>query len=607
MNDRTTLLLCFASCIAAALILLLSRAYPSLAPISLIFFGLAVWFCTNSQRPGFCLVAVAATTTLVLVFRFPYLTWGDPWQDYESVWEVIVQGSTATAGYRLQQPVFPVIVSAFSGFLSIQPMLAQKMIVPLVGSLSVSILYFIGREYTDRTTALTASLIYLSSIPYLHWASQGVREALGIPFFLLSIYFSHRAVRTGRVSDILLSFCMISGLILAHHQSAFMFSVIFPVMTLAEIYLFRSDARIKREAGIICLILGFSLLFMLTWWRYRLSFIYISFIDDINKITPFHSIPGIVQVIGLFLLFICFAYLPSICPGVTRPLRYLMHWISKRVWILQVGGFFIAIGGVVLLVTSLAGYSFLAVRYPVPMIFAGVLILILALIGVPEFLTSKRFPLLLFAAVPLILLGIGLTRAIPGIELLWNSQIDPLRFLGYLWPPVALMAGAGIIRLFRTDRQWQLGVTIIFLFMLTTTFPSIVMMGTSFEKGTIWYDNRSLVISHPETEIQAVEWFGNEKTNGILTSDRYAFSVARWLNTQGSSVKEPVERPSPNSRYEYWLLTSRMDTYANFVEWITQVPHPVTAGERQMMDDQSVRMYDNGDAVLYRNRGSGQN
>jgi len=238
------------------------------------------------------------------------------------------------------------------------------------------------------------------------------------------------------------------------------------------------------------------------------------------------------------------------------------------------------------------------------MIFAGVIILILALIGFPDFLTSKRFPLMIFAAIPLILLGLGLTRAIPGIELLWNSQIDPLRFLGYLWPPVALMVGAGIIKLFRTERQWQFGLIILFLFMFSTTFPSLVMMGTPFEKGNIWYDNRSLVISHPETEIQAIEWFGDEKTNGTLTSDRYAFSPARWLNTQGSSVKEPIQRPSPDSTYKYWLLTSRMNTYANFVEWITQVPHPVTTEEWQTMDDHSVRMYDNGDAVLYRNLNS---
>ncbi|PWR74713.1 glycosyltransferase family 39 protein [Methanospirillum lacunae] len=601
MNDRTYLYLCSVSCAAAACILLLSRIYPSLAPLSLICFGIAVLSCISCQRPGSSLVIIAATTALILSFRFPYLTWGDPWQDYESVLEVLVQGSTAAAGYRLQQPVFPVVVSALSGFLSISPMTVQKIIIPLIGSLSVSILYFMGREYTDRKTALTASLIYLASIPYLHWASQGVRETLAIPFFLLSIYFSHRAVRTGRVSDIFLSITVITGLVLAHHQSAFMFCVIFPVMTLAEIYLFKSDTRIRKDAGIICLIMAFALSLMLIWWKFRLTFIYISFIDDINKISPLHTIPAIIQVIGIFLIFVCVAFLPSFYQGVTRPLRCLMYWLSRKVWILQIGGFCLAIGGLILLVSSLAGYSFIAVRYPAPMISAGVLILLLILTGLPDFLTPKRFPLLLFAAVPLVLLALGLTRALPGIELLWNSQIDPLRFLGYLWPPLALAAGAGILRIFKTEKRWKIATVILFLFLLATTFPSVVLMGTPFEKGTIWYDNRSFVISHPDTEIQAIEWFKGEKTDGTLTSDRYAFSAARWLNTQGSSVKEPIERPSPDSSYNYWLLTSRMSIYANFVEWITQEAYPVTTRERESLDLNTVRLYDNGDAVLYRN------
>lgn len=578
--------------------------FPSLAPLSLIFFGVAVFSCISCKRPGLSLVIIAATTALILSFRFPYLTWGDPWQDYESVLEVLVQGSTAAAGYRLQQPVFPVVVSALSGFLSISPMTAQKIVIPLIGSLSVSILYYMGREYTDRKTALTGSLIYLASIPYLHWASQGVRETLAIPFFLLSIYFSHRAVRTGRVSDILLSITVITGLVLAHHQSAFMFCVIFPVMTLAEIYLFKSDTRTRKDAGIICFIMAFAFSLMLVWWKFRLTFIYISFIDDINKISPLHTIPAIIQVIGIFLIFICITFLPSFYPEITRPLRGFMYWLARKVWILQVVGFCLAIGGLLLLVTSLAGYSFIAVRYPAPMIIAGILILLLILTGLPDFLTPSRFPLLLFAAVPLVLLVLGLTRALPGIELLWNSQIDPLRFLGYLWPPLALAAGAGTIRIFKSELKWKVATVFLFLFLLATTFPSVVLMGTPFEKGTIWYDDRSYVISHPDTEIQAIGWFKDEKTNGTLTSDRYTFSAARWLNTQGSSVKEPIERPSPDSSYGYWLLTSRMSTYANFVEWITQQPYPVTTRERESLDEHSVRMYDNGDAVIYKNAGS---
>lgn len=599
MNARTHLLICLITCGVAALILLLARLQPYIAPLSLIFLAIAVISCIRSSRPGLCLVLIAATTTLILSLRFPYLSWGDPWQDYESVMEVLMQGSTVTTGYRLQQPVFPVIVSSLAGYLSLSPMSAQKIVIPLIGSLSVSILYFLGREYTDRKTALTASLIYLSTLPYLHWASQGVRETLGIPFFLLSLYFSHRAVRTGRVSDIILSLTLITGLILTHHQSAFMFCVIFPVMTLTELYLFRPVTRMRVEAFFICLITGFGLSLTLLWWSRRIIFIYQSFIAAVDKLSLWNREPRITPVVIGFFVLAIFAFLPSFLPDITRPVRYLMHWSYQQRKFLQIGGFFVAIGGIVLLITSFTGHSFLAVRYPFPMVAAGILILLLILIGLPLFLTSERFALLAFAAVPALMLCLGLTRAIPGIEVLWSTQIDPLRFLGYLWPPLALVAGAGVIRVFNTERRWQAGVLAIFLVSLVTTFPSIVLLGTSFDKGDIWYDDRSLVVSHPGTEIQAIEWFGKQKTQGSLTSDRYAFSAARWLNTQGKVVKEPTGRPADSTGEDYWLLTSRMDKYANFVEWITHEAYPISREEREKLDENTIRLYDNGNTVIY--------
>ena len=599
MKTDYPLLTCILCCMIAAAILLWARIIPQAAPFSLIFLALAVFACIRSEREAVCLAVIAATVTLTLSLRFPYLPWADPWQDYEGVLEVLTQGSIGVAGYRLQQPVLPVIVAALSGWTGIAPMTIQKLAIPLAGSLSVSALYGIGKEYLDRETALAASIIFLTGIPYLHWASQGVRETLGIPFFLVALFVAHRAVKMNRICDLIITCILVSGLIMAHHLSAFMFCVIFPAMTLAELYLFRPADRMRREALLICVITGYALTCMLLWWSGRLSFIYISFIRAVGRFIPVPQdavwVPVLIAVLILGLL----ASLPIISPAVTNILRTLMALLCRQQQLLRVAGFILGCGAVILLFTSLTGHSFLAIRYPAPMILAGGITLLLVLAGLPRFLSAERFPLLAFAMVPALMLILGMTRAVPGIDLLWSSQIDPLRFLGFLWPPLALIAGAGLSGSFGNRALLQPALITVFIISLVTVFPSLVFAGTAFEPGNPWFDNRSLIISHPASEVQAIQWYGAVKPAGNLTSDRYAFSAARWLNTQGTRVFEPVRRPPGGSAGDSWLITSRMERYANFIEWITQEARPVTRQERRRMDIQDIRMYDNGDAVVY--------
>jgi hypothetical protein len=601
MREKTSLIICLLSSGIAALILLGARSEPQIAPFFLIFFIISVFACSKSEHPGYCLGIIAATTTLTLSFRFPYLTWGDPWQDYEGILEVLVQGSTATAGYRLQQPTLAVLVASLSGFTGISPMGIQKIAIPLIGSLSVPALYSIGRYYTDRKTALTASIIFLTGIPYLHWASQGVRETLGIPFFLISIWFSLRAVKTRKTSDIILSLLIITGLILTHHQSAFLFCVVFSTMAMVEIYLFTTPDRTLRETCIIGLIAGITLIATLLWWQKRIPFIYTSFLDAVNQLLFRDNEIRIVPVVFAFLLFVLFLSLPSLFPGLIRKFRFVVQRMYvKRVFFLY-GIYIMTLFGGIILFGLLSGHSFLTIQYPPQMILIGILSLLLILAGLPEFIITRRFQVLIFAAVPAVMLFLGVTRIIPGMDILWTKQIDPLRFLGYLWPPLALMAGAGMVRIFPEKRWWLIGIITVGTLSLLAVFPSIVFLGETFEQNSPFYDNRSLVISHPSSEIQAIHWYGIQQgTSGSLTSDRYAFSAARWLNTQGKQVTGPMNRPSERRESGYWLLTSRMDTYANFVEWVTGKPQPVSPEERGELDRNTVRIYDNGDAVIYR-------
>ncbi|MFH0966750.1 MAG: hypothetical protein V1862_03590, partial [Methanobacteriota archaeon] len=327
---------------------------------------------------------------------------------------------------------------------------------------------------------------------------------------------------------------------------------------------------------------------------------YNSFIGDLNQLMFRDNELRLVPVGIGFLLFAILLFLPSLVPGGICLSRKIAEKVNTYRGIFLKGIYIIAICGGFVLITSLTGHSFLSIQYPLQMIGIGILSFFLILMGLSEFFTAKRFQLLVFAAVPAAMLILGVTRIIPGMDILWSNQIDPLRFLGYLWPPMAIIAGAGLVKICPGERWWLIGVMMMGVLSLLAAFPSVVFIGETFDQSSPFYDNRSLVISHPESEIQAIEWFGVQQgTKGALTSDRYAFSAARWLNTQGKQVNGPVSRPSERSEPGYWLLTSRMDIYANFVEWLTKTPYPVSPGERDELDKNAIRMYDNGDSVIY--------
>ncbi|HWQ63955.1 MAG TPA: hypothetical protein VN429_06025 [Methanospirillum sp.] len=92
MTDSAYVLGCLVFCGGAAEALLVARIIPECAILALIFLGAAIYLTITSKNPLTCLLILSATTTLILSLRFSSLTWGDPWQDYESVLEILVQG-----------------------------------------------------------------------------------------------------------------------------------------------------------------------------------------------------------------------------------------------------------------------------------------------------------------------------------------------------------------------------------------------------------------------------------------------------------------------------------------------------------------------------------
>jgi len=271
-----------------------------------------------------------------------------------------------------------------------------------------------------------------------------------------------------------------------------------------------------------------------------------------------------------------------------RRVPYILSLINRILNPVQI----ILIGGICLFgLLTLLGRSPVLTSYSPLTIFPLLIVFILVIIGAGEFLKSHRIVFLIWAILP----GTMLVGGIFISSFLYSSaniQIDPFRFLGYLWPAVAVMAGSTITRI--KNPTIVNGATVILcVLLLLSTFPPIVFQGTSS-------DDRSLVISHPPGELMAITWFKEQNISGILSSDRYGMAPARWLNPLGYQVVEPQGRPGVWNGTAYWLITDRMKQYANFDEWIMRTPHPLDQNELKKIDTMMDREYDNGVAAVYR-------
>jgi hypothetical protein len=594
MKDRIIIPLCLILSAAAGLSLLAARQNPAYGLVAPLFLGLAVFLILGAEKPSVPLLFISGVVTLTLSFRFTTLTWGDPWQDYESVIEVLTQGSTTLPGYRLQQPILPVLVGTISLASSVQPLLVQKIAIPLVSALSAPILYSLSRRYIDKRAALAGTVLFLAGIPYLHWASQGVRETIGIPFFLFALLFSIQILEEGRYNDILILIPILTGLILSHHQSAVFFVAILTAILLIRLYFISEPKNMKKLVLGGFIIIGGSMGIILLWWALRIPFIFTSFSITLTQLSlnrlsgPFLPLGIIAAVFALVML------APILFPGVPGSLRSLVHAHERliRRTVLLMQGAIVFITGLLGLIIMTGNFPF-SVSYPPLMILALIGIVIAAVCGINRFFNRTQFYFIIWALLPglMLMVGLLLTR-IPDSQ--YGIQIDPLRFIGYLWPALAIIAGAAITGLKNRSLD-RVAVTMLFILLLVTAFPPVVFTGQAT-------DDRSLVISHPEGELMAIYWFKNQEITEPFSSDRYAIAPARWLNPLGYTIIIPQGRPGIWNGTSYWMVTDRMYQYANFDEWILKTPHPMNQTEIEKINSGMDCEYDNGYSRLYRIR-----
>jgi hypothetical protein len=191
---------------------------------------------------------------------------------------------------------------------------------------------------------------------------------------------------------------------------------------------------------------------------------------------------------------------------------------------------------------------------------------------------------------------------------------DPLRFIEYLYIPIAIVAGAGLKQIFaHVPRQVVKAGLVAGLasVSLVTAFPAVVFWGTPFEEGSILYDDRSWIIYHPNSEIKAVEWLDAVEIKGYLYSDNYVYYGAQWINNNDLVIEKRMRlRPQLGSSKQYsgvrtplissyLLVTERMQKYVEFHEGMMHERYPLQESEIEALNKDTSIIYNAGGAKVY--------
>ncbi len=126
---------------------------------------------------------------------------------------------------------------------------------PLLGSLSILVLYFLGKELYDERTGRAAALLGLVSPFLMFMSSEFMNHATALLFFLLFLLFMAKATRTGRMLHGLIAGGALGWLILTRPYSAAALSL--PFLIYGLFVLIRSAHVRKAGIGLILSMLFF--------------------------------------------------------------------------------------------------------------------------------------------------------------------------------------------------------------------------------------------------------------------------------------------------------------------------------------------------------------
>ncbi|PKL60354.1 MAG: hypothetical protein CVV33_03110, partial [Methanomicrobiales archaeon HGW-Methanomicrobiales-4] len=276
------------------------------------YFFFTLYTIKSQSLTSFILLSVLSALTLTL--RIPYLPWGDPWQDYA----MIIR--TLTIGYPdfwvhhepvlqslISQPLMPAFL-AFLTYISNQdPMLIQKVVVPIIGATAPVILYWLAKDVITERSAFLGAALFLISTPFLHWLTQPVRETLAIPVLFIALWMSYEFISSQKISRIFLAVATILLLSPLHTLSSLIFLISWYGISLGYLSI-QNQGDIRKKTIMSWSIFVISFLYSTIWvtsFNSPYMNVIISQIGSILRILP--PTPG--SVITILLIGLSIPYL----------------------------------------------------------------------------------------------------------------------------------------------------------------------------------------------------------------------------------------------------------------------------------------------------------
>ncbi|HWQ66365.1 MAG TPA: glycosyltransferase family 39 protein [Methanospirillum sp.] len=589
--------------LVSGLILLFSRDFVALLPVFLCLFALLIWIILSSRSlPG--LLLISALSSLTLTLRFPYLPWGDPWQDYAMVIRTLTLGHLdftiihePVLQSLISQPLMPELLAWITRMTHGDPMLMQQIIIPLCGATSPLILYYIGKEFITKDEAFLGAVLYLVCTPFLHWLTQPVRETLGLPVLFLALWLWYRVIFSGRHQLIAPAFICTITLPLLHTLSALIFLISWWALSLALLIGIEvrggSNDIWKKLLPSWAVFVG-SFLFT-TFWGLLFNPHFMRMMgDQISDFVPGLNLPEASLLILLaFSISLPYPFLltKKVHNLIQNSVDKISHFpLDRIVLIIQIGGICTFISGLLFI----SGLFHVKISYPIPMLLPSLILFLIALSGLGSILLGRKFPVFFWMSTLTVYFIIGILKP--------SLVEDPLRTLGYLCAPLCLIAGIGSARLYEKPTRISgttlvtLGLTIFCTISLVLTFPALVFLGIIVPPGHLLYDERQYTINHPESEIEGIRWLAENHKNGTIYTDTNIYYATLWMTQDGTirSEKHP-DRLSPDQfkpdEYSYTLISERMFTTAKFGEWIWGEARPLSVDEYQKVVNTSEQIY----------------
>lgn len=586
--------------ILAALLLFLSAEYPALLILFLILFFCLTYTLFLSKTPRIGLFFLAVLTLSILMLRFRYLPWGDPWYEYQMTKQIISGNSLDLLTYPAQLPVMHISIAALSVYSGIDALIIQKFLIPVLSACGILIFYTFLEEYTNKEIALVSALFLLVGTPYIHWASQAVRESVGITFLILALYFSWQSMKKCRMDYFIAAFLVILGLVLTHHLSNLIFLLSWVAISLAYIYCVCDINSVKKTT---LFALGIFLMYIsstLFWWNTHLPAQYREFENLMNKL--FHLPNGVVFfIISIIVIYI----LPILLPKILIFIRDLLSRAFSRKREIYAVTLIITVILAGVIYNFVMGKSFFIASYPGFMLINGIIMALLAIIGIYYCFNFEKFPLVCWLGTMALVIFLTMTKIVP--------FVDPFRLLEFLWIPLSIISAIGFVQLFKNVKSEKITafvVVSIVTISIITAFPSMVFFNTSFNPGHPLFDNRSFVISHTDSEIFVLNWLETNTVFGVIETDTYMGYPGRALINDDNVTWQSYFRLGKSDTFQkaygynlhqnyYALISDRMSKYAEFGEDWSKNKNPLNPSEIERLNQEHNLIYDNGENKIF--------